>query len=131
MKGLIDKIETSCLIDSGSAVSIIKFNKTLNDQIRKSEIQFLRVANGEKIPIEGQCEKSIKIGNIDTKFPFLICKHITADCIIGIDFLKKHNCSIEFSNDEIKLVDKLLNSEKDNLEIKKTPNCTNNSDKVK
>ena len=63
--------------------------------MRESEII---AANGEKLQVTGKCELPFHIGNIDASHPVLITKEVPQECLLGAEFLNKHNCVIDLPN---------------------------------
>ena len=55
-------------------------------------------ANDQPLGILGTCKVRISLGGIDTYHSVLVATDISWDCLIGIDFLAKHNCHIDFEN---------------------------------
>ena len=103
MNVYINNTPFSALVDTGSTHSILKFNKQLEPFLVTSEVDCLKVANSQKIDVLGKCSKNIKIGNISEPFEFLVCKNISIPVVIGMDFLKKHKCVIDLTENEPKL----------------------------
>ena len=54
--------------------------------------------NGKKLKVAGKCKLPFRIGNIDVSHPVLITKGVTQECLLGADFLNKHNCVIDLPN---------------------------------
>ena len=88
----------SFLIDSGADVTIMRPD-ILHD-IKDREIPMIKPkdlnlvsASGDKIPFEGECELTMKIGSHNIIHNVLVGQ-IKYDGLLGLDFMTKHSCDI-------------------------------------
>ena len=97
--GWVGNVAIDMLLDTGSAVTLI--HKRLLDRVdkgkRMSEAKERVIsANGQPLEILGTCQVRIRLGGINTYHNVLVANDITQDCLIGVDFLAKNNCLIDF-----------------------------------
>ena len=59
-------------------------------------------ANGQPLEVLGTCKCRIRLGGIDAVHCVLVAADITQDCLVGVDFLSKHNCVIDFEGNSVK-----------------------------
>ena len=52
----------------------------------KAPVHSVVAANGEKLELVGQGEVSITIGGVTRRHRVLVTKHLTQECILGVDF---------------------------------------------
>lgn len=64
--------------------------------LQRTNLQ-LTTATGQRIPVRGELGVSIKIGETPFKHEVIVAE-IVDDCIIGLDFLQNHQCSIDMKN---------------------------------
>ncbi|XP_028404818.1 uncharacterized protein LOC114527387 [Dendronephthya gigantea] len=53
-------------------------------------------ATGQPLGILGTCKLRIRLGGVDVYHTVLVASDITQDCLIGVDFLVKYDCKINF-----------------------------------
>ena len=53
-------------------------------------------ANGQPLDIRGKCELQICIDGVNVVHSVLVAVDVTQDCLVGIDFLSKQSCTIDF-----------------------------------
>ena len=96
------------LVDTGSAVTLVHCHV-----LEKAKIDFklgmvsepVVSANGQPLDIKGKCELEIFIflGGVSVVHPVLVAADVMQDCLLGIDFLGKHNCTIDLNGRSIKI----------------------------
>ena len=101
-------IEAVC--DSGASVSCLSSN--VFDQIKQLQKLKLeptqdKLVAANKLPIQtrGKVLLLLKIGPKQFEHVFHVLEHSEADCLIGLDFLKKHRCDPLISKDVLRLDD--------------------------
>lgn len=57
--------------------------------------------------IKGKCELEIFLGGVSVVHPVLVAADLMQDCLLEIDFLGKHNCTIDLNGKSIK-IDKVV-----------------------
>ncbi|XP_028412535.1 uncharacterized protein LOC114535422 [Dendronephthya gigantea] len=87
------------LLDTGSAVTLV--HKRLLDRVNQGEgmskaQERVVSANGQPLGILGTCKLRIRLGGVDVYHTVLVASDITQDCLIGVDFLAKYDCKINF-----------------------------------
>ncbi|KFM56688.1 Retrovirus-related Pol polyprotein from transposon 412, partial [Stegodyphus mimosarum] len=101
--GQINGIPCNMTIDTGANVTIIR--KDLAQQLEGKLIWTppcvtLQTVSGEKIDIEGKLNVNITFGSATYHHTAYVAE-ITDPCILGLDFLRKHNFSLDFKNNEL------------------------------
>ena len=98
VKALIGGMETSLLIDTGATISLL--SRVLFEALLKEKSYELKgvcepifSANGTRIDVIGQTEVCMAIDESKLQHSLVIAD-IRVDGILGMDFLKKHNCVI-------------------------------------
>ena len=94
------------LVDTGSAVTLVHCRV-----LEKAKIDFklgmvsepVVSANGQPLDIKGKCELEIFLGGVSVVHPVLVAADVTQDCLLGIDFLGKHNSTIDLKEKAIKI----------------------------
>ena len=57
-------------------------------------------ANGSPLKIVGMVDIEIAVAGICAIHPVLIAEDITHDCLLGVDFLRKHEYTIQFGTNQ-------------------------------
>ena len=60
-------------------------------------------ANGQPLDIGRKCELEIFLGGLSVVHPVLMAADVMQYCLLGIDFLGKHNCTIDLIGRSIKI----------------------------
>ncbi|KAJ8046576.1 hypothetical protein HOLleu_05290 [Holothuria leucospilota] len=88
----------TCLVDTGANVSIIQAGIFFTVPPKERPQQELKglsmvLADGNSVPILGKAEMVVTIGDKGLSYEFWVAD-IGPDCILGLDFLRRHNCVI-------------------------------------
>ena len=88
----------TCLVDTGANISIIQAGIFFTVPARERpqlELKGLSMvlADGKSVPILGKAEMVVTIGDKGLSHEFWVAD-IGPDCILGLDFLRRHNCVI-------------------------------------
>ena len=98
---------THMLIDTGSDVSIIREDvwKSISkdDHLHSISGQPVTVANGGELHVLSQAKVALQVGDMRDDFTCLIARELTQECILGSDFLVKHHCIINLSQQILRL----------------------------
>lgn len=81
-------------IDTGAMKSILRPD-IANVRLFGSSNYVLRTATGEAVPVLGEVNRKVQLGDLEFRHDFLVA-NITDECIIGMDFLKAHGFSLDF-----------------------------------
>ena len=73
-----------------------------NTQIRRTSKTVVG-ANGTALQVQGIAEVKITIGKSVVTHDVLICEDLSQMILIGVDFLKPHNCAIDFQKGTIRV----------------------------
>ena len=81
-------------IDTGSTISIVRPDM-LNDigGTLQPSTSYLRTVTGDIAPIQGYGQLQVGIGNLLVPHEMWVAD-ITDECILGLDFLEKHECRL-------------------------------------
>lgn len=98
--GILNGIHVDCLVDTGATLDI--FSTKIWDKINVSQSldrfeKDIVTASGEPIEIAGKTKISFGIENTEYDCDVLV-ERIEADVILGLEFLKKENASLDFVN---------------------------------
>ena len=55
------------------------------------------VANGGELHELSQAKIALQVGDVRDDFTYLVARELTQECILGSDFLVKHDCIIDLS----------------------------------
>ena len=106
----VNNIPTQCLIDTGATLTIMSFG--MWESIAPCSSPTLEpyegcvfTASGDRIEIKGKTSVFVELDSIHCPCNILVA-NIDLDLILGLDFLKKHNCQIDVANNSLKVQDK-------------------------
>ena len=99
--GYIGKWPTQMLVDTGSAVTIIRENVWREaagdgDQLSlEATARSVVGMNGEQLRLLGQTEMGLHVGGLQVFYNVLVTKGLTQECLLGADFLSQHGCIVD------------------------------------
>ena len=99
--GYIGKRPTQMLVDTGSAVTIIRENVWREaagdgDQLSlEATAHSVVAANGEQLRLLGQTKVRLHVGGLQVFYNVLVAKGLTQECLLGADFLSQHGCIVD------------------------------------
>ena len=102
------------LLDTGACASIIdeELLNTIYDQgatiLTNGSIQFVETITGQKVPLLGKVEISVKINDVLYPSCFQVVQGLCHEAILGQDFLQAYGAVIDFKNKRLKLEDNSL-----------------------
>ena len=109
--GCIAGRRTKMLVDTGSAVTIVKENvwEEVKENVweeagcdsLESPVRKLVTANGQEMELAGQGEVEMKIGDLTIRHVVLVTKTLTHDCLLGADFLTAHGCVVDLQRNVV------------------------------
>ena len=94
------------LLDTGAAVSAIcrdKVPSDIIDKIKQDPDTILVGANGQPLQVEGQIELPLTLGNFTAAHDFAVVKTLNVNCLLGADFLIKHETVIDCNKKALQL----------------------------
>ncbi|KAL5503656.1 hypothetical protein EMCRGX_G010639 [Ephydatia muelleri] len=101
IRGLIEHCSVSMLVDTGSAVTIIRAD--IWEKVSKCTVSTLArttqavvAANGKGLQLDGQVVLNIHVGGLHVDQLFLVARDLTQECLLGADFLCANGCAIDF-----------------------------------
>ena len=96
-EGLVNQSPVQFLLDSGAAVSVIKQEsipkQNYNDIIETNTLAVS--ANGTPLNVVGQIKLSVLMEQFSCDHNFVVIKGLTVDCLLGANFLKKHEAILD------------------------------------
>ena len=106
MPGRVGGQPVAMLPDTGSTVTLAHY-RVLQKAKRDFKLGLLSEpvvsANGQPLDIKGKCELESFLGGLTVVHPVLVAADVMQVCLLGIDFLGKHNCTIDFNRKTIKI----------------------------
>ena len=93
VKGRVNGMDVDCLADSGSGVSIVRYDIIPNTALRFKNkiIPKIQVANNTSLNVMGCCVIEIEINSCIFSHEFIVVKDLFCKCILGTDFLYRYN----------------------------------------
>ena len=103
VRGIIGGRPTKMLVDSGSAVTLIRedvWEGINTGQALETPVRIVVAANGEKLKLVGQCNFPVQVGGLSNDHPVLIVKSsgLTQECLLGADYLTEYGCVIDLKH---------------------------------
>ena len=103
----------SFLVDMGAGVSLL--NKEVWDKLRQAEdtlkpVVTQRIVGVDGIPIriEGSVSVPFTIGKATFNHEFIVVNEITAEAILGLDFLEAKKCVLDLAGGKIQITDQTV-----------------------
>ena len=101
INGLLDHSPVTYLLDSGAAISVVRFDALtteLKTQVTTTGLTAPVGANGSPLDMVGQVKIQVTIGSFHTEQVFTVVKSLTVDCLLGSDFLIAQEVIIDYKN---------------------------------
>ena len=108
IEAIVNGIETSLLLDTGAAVSLIREDAWLRGKDNKSgELQpwtqhKLVSVDGSPLHIHGYTTATVELGGAELQVGMVVVSPLT-EAILGLDFLSKHRANIDLRKEEVHL----------------------------
>lgn len=100
----------SFLVDTGAGVSLL--SKDVWDRLNRSEgtlkpvvTQQIVGVDGIPIRIEGSASVPVAIGKATFNHEFIVANEITAEAILGLDFLEAKKCVLDLAGGKLQIAD--------------------------
>ena len=109
IEAIVNGIETSLLLDTGAAVSLIREDAWLCGKDNKSgELQpwtrhQLVSVDGSPLHIHGYTTATVELGGAELQVGMVVVSPLTTEAILGLDFLSKHRANIDLRKEEVHL----------------------------
>ena len=104
MQGSIAGLATCMLVDTGSAVLLVRGDVwkeahpgARDDQLEHADCPIV-VANSELLDLLGRISVLLTVGGVQQDHPVLIARQLTQDCLLGADFLLKHHYVLDLQS---------------------------------
>eukprot|EP00731_Ephydatia_muelleri_P033154 Em0025g110a len=98
-QGAVEGYTTHMLVDTGSSVTLLHENvwkAAVRGQKQLSPAKYpVMAVNGESLVLSGQGDVLLKVGEHVGVHSVLVVKEMTQECLLGTDFLERHNCVID------------------------------------
>ena len=104
VSGRIEQRETKMLVDTGSAVTIVRedaWREAVGGALQRPlgpATYPVVAANGEQLDLCGESEVTLRVGGIQANYSVLVARNITQECLLGSDFLQKFGCIIDLQS---------------------------------
>ena len=109
IEAIVNGIDTSLLLDTGAAVSLIREDTWLRGKENKSgELQPWTQHNmvsvdGSPLHIHGYTIATVELGGAELQVGMVVVSPLTTEAILGLDFLSKHRANIDLRKEEVHL----------------------------
>lgn len=92
--------QTKMLVDTESAVTIVRedvWRETMQSDWGQlaPPLHPAVAANGQELDLHGQSEVIICVGGLAKRHTVIVARGLTQECLLGADYLQKHQCVIE------------------------------------
>ena len=102
--GLVGGQPVDMLVDTGSAVTLVH-QRVLDRSPKNFKLSVVGEpvvsANGQPLNIRGKCDLQICVDGVNVVHSVLVAADVTQDCLLGMDFLGKHGCTIDFETSSL------------------------------
>ena len=106
--------DVSSLVDTGANISLIHagvffgISSEYRPKLKLQDGLCMILADGKNIPVHGKAEMEIEVGGKKMKHAFWVAD-LGPDCILGLDFLRQHDCIIYARSGQVKTEDDIGN----------------------
>ncbi|GFT92042.1 CCHC-type domain-containing protein [Nephila pilipes] len=121
VEGSICGVPFLMLVDTGANVTLLRTDiaQKMNQQfIYTAPNIFLKTVTGEKANIHGKLDASIECGSRRFQYKVYVAD-ITSPCILGLDFLREFNFTVDLEINEIRAGGEEISLFSDNIEFPK------------
>ena len=106
LSGMVFDISVSFLVDTGAAVSLLNgriWDRIKPNDIKIEAIQYHNLVGVDGHPIQVRGSVSVPVSIAETKFQqrFIIADGITAEGILGMDFMEDNKCVVNIAEKQI------------------------------
>ena len=102
--GVIGQKNAHILVDSGAAVSAVHKDLCAGCLIKTGGPQTETVgANGMPLDVLGQTTLTVQLGDFQVEQDFLVVRDLSVDCLLGANFLTRHDALIDCGRMEMTL----------------------------
>ena len=103
--GLVGGQPVDMLVDTGSAVTLVH-QRVLDRSPKNFQLSVVGEpvvvsANGQPLNIRGKCDLQICVDGVNVVHSVLVAADVTQNCLLGMDFLGKHGCTIDFKTSSL------------------------------
>ena len=100
------------LVDTESAVTLVH-HRVLDRSPKNFKLsvvgELVVSANGQPLDIRGKCDLEICVDGVNVVHSILVAADFNQECLLGIDFLGKHGCKIDFEAKSQSIGSKIVN----------------------
>ena len=106
-------VPVSFLIDTGAGVSLLSTSiwekiKPTKEELNPIVTHRLVGVDGVPIKVDGTVSVPITIGSMTVQHDFIVAKQITAEAILGLDFLEAKKCILDLAGGKMQINDTSL-----------------------
>eukprot|EP00731_Ephydatia_muelleri_P010468 Em0005g1054a len=97
IQGHIEGFGVSMLVDTGSSVTLIVWNKVkikVKSSLSPCTVPVMAV-NGEQLMVAGEIDLHLQIGTHQGKHKVLVVEQMLQQCLLGTDYLEKQKCLVD------------------------------------
>ena len=105
VEGTLENSVTKFLLDSGTAVSVVRHDHLSLESCSKIDPDVLPAvrADGNSLDALGQVTQPVSVGEFHTNHKFVVMKNLTVDCLLGADFLTGNKAVLNCHNNHLKI----------------------------
>ena len=100
---IVEEKQVNGLVDTGAACSCISVGlwRELGSPLVTTSVINYKGVNGSKLSCKGKVKLNFKIGNMSTKYPFLVMESLPCDVLMGVDLLRDLDAVIDLKKNQI------------------------------
>ena len=104
VEGTLEMRETKFLLDSGAAVSVVRYDQ-LTEKSKKEIVPGMTAVGADGNPLEvlGCVTLPISIGEYRTMHKFVVMRRLATECLLGTDFLTKSEAVLDCHRKELRI----------------------------
>lgn len=100
MNGKLEDTAIQMVVDTGSSITVVHPRVIqelgMTENVCNSALQYLKTVTGQRIPISGTIRLKLGVGDEEMFQEFWVAE-IAEKIVLGLDFLKAHECNIDVS----------------------------------
>ena len=97
----VNGLKVNALVDTGAEVSLVRCGLLSGLPIQATGVVLVD-AQGRRIATEGEVDLALSVGHRQVRHRFVVAR-VTSDILLGMDFLSKFGCVVDFSRNMLKM----------------------------